>query len=353
MRKTKMFRRLISAFLCMCMVMLMAPSTVNAQSVKDTAGTSAMQYIASIGTIQRAYMIPQASDTFCYTSSSLSSSSKSNVYLPKGSGVGSYRKILGSSSKYNSVKINVKNKDYYVTAKMFLMDPGFSIYDYYVIREIPIYTAANSSLTSFEKVESNNIKTGEYLTVIGMTTSFCQVVYRDKYIFFVKKSDLYSKPYSDGTYAIASPVGDTVVDATLIHWTLTVHGSSKKNGGNICIESTNIDRYTSFWLPGKKEFKLTYNSNTGFYEIINKNSGLALDVAGGSADEGVNLQQYERNNTFAQHFQIYKKGGNARIRSQLGTYVDVSNGTAEEHQNVQLWSGNDTAAQQWYFEKLD
>lgn len=75
------------------------------------------------------------------------------------------------------------------------------------------------------------------------------------------------------------------------------------------------------------------------YFIVNKNSGLSLDLLNGKTDDGTNIQQWELNSTFAQQFRIIAEdSGYCRIAS-LGDeskVVSVAENTAVDGTNVEL-----------------
>ena len=95
----------------------------------------------------------------------------------------------------------------------------------------------------------------------------------------------------------------------------------------------------------------------GVYTIETKlQPGMVLDIAGGSADNGANLQLYTKNNGSAQKFRIdYFAGGsddsNGYCISPIcsGKYVDVSGNNSAAGTNIQQWEGTGADAQKWFF----
>lgn len=83
------------------------------------------------------------------------------------------------------------------------------------------------------------------------------------------------------------------------------------------------------------------------------NVSLALDVAGGSAQDGANLQVYTCNDSNSQRFVLSEglMGDDllALANVESGKWVDVAGGHlgAWDGQNVQMMSGNGSDAQQW------
>lgn len=92
----------------------------------------------------------------------------------------------------------------------------------------------------------------------------------------------------------------------------------------------------------------------GYYTIENAWTGKVLDVAGASRSVGANVQQWEPNATDAQKWSIVDNlDGSVSIISKLtlidgeALVLDVQGGDASSGSNVQLYSSNDTMAQKW------
>ena len=92
------------------------------------------------------------------------------------------------------------------------------------------------------------------------------------------------------------------------------------------------------------------NPSAGDYILVPKSAtGKALDVAGGSMDNGANVRVWNANQTDAQVFQLtYRADGTAQLANRLtGKCVDVQGGTLSSGTNVQMWTDNDSRAQSW------
>ncbi|WP_174514762.1 RICIN domain-containing protein, partial [Bifidobacterium aesculapii] len=87
----------------------------------------------------------------------------------------------------------------------------------------------------------------------------------------------------------------------------------------------------------------------GSYEIVNVKSGLALDVKGGSAIKGTAIQQWTRNNTYAQRWWLrVAENGGVYIQSVLGNWVlDLTGGSTADGTQVQLYAPNASDAQRF------
>ena len=73
---------------------------------------------------------------------------------------------------------------------------------------------------------------------------------------------------------------------------LDISNGTYSNNGNLQIwDNTRVQQ---------QKFMVKQIEHTGYYEIVNVNSGKAIDVASGSQKAYTNVAQYDRNNTDAQ-----------------------------------------------------
>ena len=140
--------------------------------------------------------------------------------------------------------------------------------------------------------------------------------------------------------------------------------------GDTCSAYGNRNFYLYFedWFGGAKEEKDTTKTNVdqitevevsvvdGDYEIISAlTDNMAIDISGGAAtaNDGTNIQLYERNGTDAQKWNISKNtdGTYSIINPTTGKALDVWGGKSVSGTNVQLFSYNGTCAQRWQIEK--
>lgn len=88
----------------------------------------------------------------------------------------------------------------------------------------------------------------------------------------------------------------------------------------------------------------------GTFTIESKDSGLVLDVPGGSADNGVQLQQWERNDTPAQQFRLEPISGGLykiiNVGSSKALEVDI-NRLADDGAKVQQAAFEGKPRQLW------
>jgi len=123
---------------------------------------------------------------------------------------------------------------------------------------------------------------------------------------------------------------------------LDVYGGSTNNGANVQLWDDN--------QSGAQKWNVTVDSD-GYITLVNLESGKALDVSSGSKTPGANVWQYAANGSDAQRWAAEKVDGGLRLRSALGydLVLDVWAGSTANGANVQTYTANGTAAQVWEF----
>lgn len=137
----------------------------------------------------------------------------------------------------------------------------------------------------------------------------------------------------DGVYTIVSALGESKC--------LDVPWGSADNGTQLQIYNRKDTPAQHWSIRGLDD---------GSYEIVNVGSGKALDVAGGDAAAGTPVQQYDRNATKAQKWMFVSAGsGQYKIVSALSDalVLDVAWGSSENGAAIQLWTDKGVAAQRW------
>lgn len=143
----------------------------------------------------------------------------------------------------------------------------------------------------------------------------------------------------DGTYALGMDSSPRSV--------VDVSGGSAANGANIQIYASN-NTAAQRWV-----IKNTLNSNgqpTGYVTISHAGTSSVLDVTGGGKKSGTNVQQYAVNGTAAQRWiPVKQANGSFVFYSGLGRnlVLDVSGGSVSNGANVQIWTANGSAAQRF------
>lgn len=114
--------------------------------------------------------------------------------------------------------------------------------------------------------------------------------------------------------------------------------------GGSAADSTAIQLYSGNGSKAQ-QFIFTRQSD-GSYEIVNVNSGKALDVRNGVAENNAIAQQYSRNNSQAQRWFIRDSGAGYYLQSALGNWVlDLSGGNTANGAAIRLYTPNGTASQ--------
>lgn len=143
---------------------------------------------------------------------------------------------------------------------------------------------------------------------------------------------------ANGTYTIKSLLNTNKV--------LDIAGGSKNNGANVQIYKQNT--------TNAQKFNVTYLGN-GYYTIQSVHTKKVLDVAGAGKSNGTNVQQYTSNHSDAQQWVIRKnKNGYYSIQAKCnGLYLDVAGASTKDGTNVQMFKGNGTKSQLFVFEKTE
>lgn len=151
-------------------------------------------------------------------------------------------------------------------------------------------------------------------------------------------------PTPTGEFTISN--GDYhIVSAKDNNYCLNVAYNSTDSGANIQIHKDvpyDTDKYSVVTV--------THMGN-GYYKLVMKNSGKAIDVNGGGTANGTNVQQYNDNGSDAQRWVIKDAGdGYYYIISKCSNKaLDIDNGTMDDYRNVQVWQEGQGAHQKWKF----
>ena len=106
--------------------------------------------------------------------------------------------------------------------------------------------------------------------------------------------------------------------------------------------SKDLRNWTALGTQGYENRSLYASENVeGTYYVQNKHSGLYLDVADGSAENGANIRQWDYNGSEAQKFRFVSTGdGYYYILTGASGYtgcIDVNEGSAADGTNIQQW----------------
>ena len=119
---------------------------------------------------------------------------------------------------------------------------------------------------------------------------------------------------------------------------MDVAGGSSNNGANVQVYSSNGSYAQRWWVR---------SAGNGWYTITSCCSAKLLDVQNASTAAGANVQQYQNNGSNAQKWKFVMGEKGIQIVSALGNVVDVKNASGKSGANVQVWSKNSSDAQQW------
>ncbi len=92
------------------------------------------------------------------------------------------------------------------------------------------------------------------------------------------------------------------------------------------------------------------------YKIVNRNSGLCLDVSGGSKDNGANIQQWTDNGTVAQKWEVRFNAGDSTyvlVNVGSGKAMDMDAWSKDNGGNAIQWDNNNTDNQRWFITSVD
>ncbi len=155
------------------------------------------------------------------------------------------------------------------------------------------------------------------------------LIYNNK--VFVK--DYSKQKISDGDYHIASALD--------LGCTINVAGgNSTESGANVHL-----------WRNGGPIVTVKYLGD-GYYSMVFKKSGMAMDVYNAGSADGTNVLQYKQTTNDNQKWIIKEAGDNYYfniISKCNGLYLDVAGGSSADGTNIQMYHGNDTPSQKWRF----
>ncbi len=188
---------------------------------------------------------------------------------------------------------------------------------------------------------------GLYLTVEKSNTT------NGTRLIMSNKNNKQNQKFKITTYEYAKPSIDSIEDGVYQivlknNKVLDISMGTYSDGGNLQI--WNNDKVQ------QQKFLVKQIEHTGYYEIINVNSGKVLDVSSASQKISTNVAQYQKNNTDAQKWIIQPCGnGYYTIISKCNNLVlDVAGGlnSSGNGTNIQVYFNNGTEAQQFRFEKI-
>ncbi len=155
----------------------------------------------------------------------------------------------------------------------------------------------------------------------------------------INLNDKPNRIFENGTYKI-----NLNSDSNLA---LELENSSTENGGNV-----RVGKWLNDTSNMHKKFELIYEED-GYYTIKSVNSGKVLEIQGGKMTSGTNVSQYNGNYTDSQRWKIVKNtdGSYSIINKKSGLYLDI-NGNLAQNSNVQVNSKIDSNRQKFKITKV-
>ena len=102
------------------------------------------------------------------------------------------------------------------------------------------------------------------------------------------------------------------------------------------------------WSNAISGCNLTTNNATRYYQIVNRNSGLVMDVSGGGTNAGAQVIQWTNHSGLNQQWSLVPDGANYQIVNRNSHLVlDVSGGGTNAGANVIQWTNHNGLNQQW------
>ena len=139
---------------------------------------------------------------------------------------------------------------------------------------------------------------------------------------------------------------ELVLESALDSNLVLTSGDNPKNGTNVQINGKKKDDALQKW-------KLLDAGDDYYYIVSNSNKNYVLDVTAANANNGANVQLYERNNSKAQQWKLERNGGGTyTVVSRLSSkdkklVLDVSGASTDNGANVQIYQYNNTKSQKW------
>uniref|UniRef100_UPI0038CD85B4 cellulase family glycosylhydrolase n=1 Tax=Paenibacillus sonchi TaxID=373687 RepID=UPI0038CD85B4 len=153
-------------------------------------------------------------------------------------------------------------------------------------------------------------------------------------------------------YSDSGPVDHGIISGAVYKLTALHSGKSLDVAGGSASDGANVQQWTDNGNAQQK-WKVIDVGN-GFYTLIAQSSGKALDAAGPSTADGANVQQWTDNGAVTQQWKITGAGGGyyKLISRSSGKALDVAGGSTADGANVQQWTDNGNAQQRWKFTQI-
>jgi len=123
--------------------------------------------------------------------------------------------------------------------------------------------------------------------------------------------------------------------------------SSTASGASLNVDYVRV--YTSSGAASTPTATPTSGGGTTYYHLVNRNSGLVMDVSGASTSAGANVIQWPNNGGFNQEWSLQPAGNGYYylVNRNSGLVMDVSGASTSQGANVIQWSNHGGTNQQW------
>lgn len=233
--------------------------------------------------------------------------------------------------------------------------PGFSINDsafpqemkvdyVRVYQENPSYTSSSSSNVDRNTGSSGN-NNGNVNTASGDVSIYQDINYGGRQaslgVGSYNLASLQAKGFkNDDMTSLKVPFGYKVT----IYWDDNFRGKTK-------VITSDTSYIGNEWNDQMSSIKV----EKARYRVVNKHSGLCLDVAGANKSNGTNVQQCQANGNLAQAWEVdfNKDDSTYVLKSALtGKALDMGDWSRDNGGNAIVWDNNNTNNQRWYITEV-
>ena len=135
----------------------------------------------------------------------------------------------------------------------------------------------------------------------------------------------------------------TIASVSNPNFVLDIYGGVKNlsNGSNIQLYGKHGNE--------NQEFKLVYDVEKGYYQVVNPSSDKALNVYACKTRSETNVQLWEKDSSCASYWKIVKNddGTYSFLSACSGLALDVYGGKAANEKNIQIYENNWNNNQKW------
>lgn len=127
-----------------------------------------------------------------------------------------------------------------------------------------------------------------------------------------------------------------------------IFGNKSDNGTNIHLQENGTNGQK------RQEWEFTYDVHTGYYHIVNPDTGKALDLSGCGIGLGTNIHLWESNTACAQQWRALRRDDDTYVfvsGCSGDRAVDLAGGITTNGNNIRLWEVNNADAQKWQLKK--